>query len=43
MIVTISTMPVKNSLFIYNKINRRFTMTYGLWDQVRVDSGQEFN
>ena len=43
MIVAISTMPVKNSLSINNKTNRRFTVTYGLWDQVRVDGGQEFN
>ena len=36
-------MLVMNSLIIYDKINRHFTVTYGLWDQVRVDGGQEFN
>ena len=41
--VAIFTMPVMNSLIIYDKINRHFTVTYGLWDQVRVDGGQEFN
>ena len=43
MIVAFSTMPVKNNLIIYDEIYRHFTMTYGLWDQVRVDGGQEFN
>ena len=43
MIVTFYTMPVKNNLIIYDEIYSNFTMTYGLWDQVRVDGGQEFN
>ena len=43
MIVAISTMPVKNNLIIYYEIYINFTMTYGLWDQVRVDGGREFN
>ena len=43
MIVAFSTMPVKNNLIIYDEIYSHFTMTYGLWDQVRVDGGQEFN
>ena len=43
MIVTFSTTPVKKSLAIYDEIYRHFTMTYALWDQVRVDGGQEFN
>ena len=43
MIVAFSAMPVKNNLIIYDEIYSHFTMTYGLWDQVRVDGGQEFN
>ena len=43
MIVAFSTMPVKNNLIIYDEIYSHFTMTYGLWDQVRVDDEQEFN
>ena len=43
MIVAFSTMPVENNLIIYDEICSHFTMTYRLWDQVRVDSGQEFN
>ena len=43
MIVAFSTMPVKNNLIIYDEIYSHFTMTYGLWDQVRVDGGQGFN
>ena len=39
MIVAFSTMPVKNNLIIYDEVYRHFTMTSGLWDQVRVDSG----
>ena len=42
-IVAFCTMPVKNNLIIYDEICSHFTMTYGLWDQVRVDGGQEFN
>ena len=42
MIVAFS-MSVKNNLFIYDEIYSHFTMTYGLWDQVRVDGGQKFN
>ena len=43
MTVAFSTMPVKNNLIIYNEIYSHFTMTYGLWDQVRVDGGQKLN
>ena len=43
MIVAFSTMPVKNNLIIYDEIYGHFTMTYGLYDQVCVDGGQEFN
>ena len=43
MIVAFSTMPVKNNLIIYDEIYSHFTMTYRLWDQLRVDDGQEFN
>ena len=39
MIVAFSTMPVKNNLIIYDEVYRHFTMTSGLWDQVRVDGG----
>ena len=42
MIVSCSTMPIKNNLIIYEEIYRSFTMNYGLWDQVRVDGGKEF-
>lgn len=43
MIIAYSTMPIKNNLIIYDEIYRHFTATYGLWDQIRVDGGQEFN
>ena len=43
MIVAFSTMPVKNTLIIYNEIYSHFTMTYRLWGQVRVNGGQKFN
>ena len=43
MIMTFSMMHVKNNLIIYDEIQRHFTMTYRLWDQVCVDGGQEFN
>jgi len=43
MIVAYATMPVKNNLIIYKEIYRHFTASYGLWDQIRVDGGQEFN
>ena len=41
MIVASSTMPIKNNLTIYDKIYKKFTLNYGLWDQVRVDGGKE--
>ena len=43
MIAAFSTMPVKNSLIIYDETYSHFTMTYGLWNQVHVDGGKEFN
>ena len=43
MIVVFSAMPVKNNLFIYDEIYSHFKVTYGLWDQVRVNGGQESN
>ena len=43
MIVAYSAMPVKNNLTIFDEIYIHFTITYRLWDQVRVDGGQEFN
>ena len=42
MIVASSTMPIKNNVIIYDEIYRKFTLEYGLWDQVRVDGGKEF-
>ncbi|XP_038135443.1 uncharacterized protein LOC119779740 [Cyprinodon tularosa] len=35
-------MPVKNNLSIYENGYRRAVVTYGMWDQVRVDHGTEF-
>ena len=43
MVVAFSTMTVKNNLINYDEIYSHFTMIYGLWDQVRVNGGQEFN
>ena len=40
MIVAFSTMPVKNTLIIYDEIYSHFTMTYRLWGQVRVNGGK---
>ena len=43
MIVAFSTMAVKNNFIIYDEIYSHFTMTCGLWDQVHVHGGQEFD
>ncbi|XP_032365446.1 uncharacterized protein LOC116680976 [Etheostoma spectabile] len=37
-----STMPIKNNLAIYEDVFRPAVLTYGMWDQVRVDHGKEF-
>ncbi|XP_041824690.1 uncharacterized protein LOC121647985 isoform X2 [Melanotaenia boesemani] len=41
-IVAYSIMPVKNNLVIYDEVYRNAVVTYGLWDQLRVDHGGEF-
>ncbi|KAF5891679.1 uncharacterized protein DAT39_018598 [Clarias magur] len=41
-IVSHSTMPIKNNLSIYEDAFRPAVITYGMWDQVRVDHGKEF-
>uniref|UniRef100_UPI003AAFAF35 uncharacterized protein n=1 Tax=Centroberyx gerrardi TaxID=166262 RepID=UPI003AAFAF35 len=37
-----STMPIKNNLVTYDEVYRNAVLTYGLWDQLRVDHGGEF-
>uniref|UniRef100_A0A1A8MEW8 Si:ch211-227p7.1 n=1 Tax=Nothobranchius pienaari TaxID=704102 RepID=A0A1A8MEW8_9TELE len=37
-----STMPIKNNLIIYEEVYRSAVLSYGLWDQMRVDCGTEF-
>ena len=32
----------KNNLTIYDEVYRNTVLTYGLWEQVRVDYGREF-
>ena len=41
-IIAGAVMPRKNNLIIYDKVYRSTVLTYGLWDQVRVDFGKEF-
>ncbi|XP_060759597.1 uncharacterized protein LOC132886813 [Neoarius graeffei] len=41
-IVGHSTMPIKNNIIIYDEVYRPAVMSYGIWDQVRVDCGREF-
>ncbi|KAK7922224.1 hypothetical protein WMY93_009126 [Mugilogobius chulae] len=41
-IVGNATMPIKNNLVIYDKVFRPALVSYGMWDQVRVDHGKEF-
>ncbi|KAK3697229.1 hypothetical protein QZH41_010122, partial [Actinostola sp. cb2023] len=41
-IVSHALMPAKNNLIIYEHIYRSSVVTYGLWDQLRVDKGREF-
>ncbi|XP_076846835.1 uncharacterized protein LOC143491565 [Brachyhypopomus gauderio] len=41
-VVAHSTMPIKNNLAIYEEVFRPAVLTYGMWDQVRVDHGKEF-
>ncbi|XP_057191201.1 uncharacterized protein LOC130555134 [Triplophysa rosa] len=36
-----STMPIKNNIIIYEEVYRPAVLSYGLWDQVRVDCGKE--
>ena len=35
-------MPRKNNITIYNQVFRSTILEYGLWDQIRVDNGNEF-
>ncbi|XP_068747843.1 uncharacterized protein [Montipora capricornis] len=41
-VVSHALMPVKNNLLIYDNIFRSVVLTYGMWDQLRVDMGREF-
>ena len=41
-IVGAAVMQRKNNEIIYNEVYHAFLSEYGLWDQVRVDHGQEF-
>ena len=36
-------MEVKNPILIYEYVFRPALLRYGLWEQLRVDHGQEFN
>ncbi|CAL9707210.1 unnamed protein product [Knipowitschia caucasica] len=41
-VVAHATMPIKNTLTIYEDVYRSAVLEYGMWDQVRVDHGREF-
>ena len=41
-IVGLITLPVKNAIAIYDLLLRPLLLTEGIWEQVRVDHGQEF-
>ena len=41
-LVQTATMPLKNNQVIYRDVFRPVALTYGLWDQLRVDHGSEF-
>ena len=41
-IMGLITMPQKNNLVIYDKFFKPILLSFGLWDQVRVDHGREF-
>ena len=41
-IIAGAVMPRKNNITIYDKIFRNTVLEYGLWDQIRVDHGNEF-
>lgn len=38
-----STMPIKNNLTIYEEVYKNAVLSHGMWDQVRVDHGREFD
>ena len=38
-----ASMPVKNSILIYEFVFRPALCRYGVWDQIRMDHGREFN
>jgi hypothetical protein len=42
-IVSFGIMPIKNNIAIYDLVLRDALVKYGLWDQLRVDHGREFN
>ena len=42
MICGYSSMEVKNSILIYEFVFRPAIIQYGLWNQLRIDHGQEF-
>ncbi|XP_028516135.1 uncharacterized protein LOC114575460, partial [Exaiptasia diaphana] len=41
-IISHTLMPIKNNLAIYEDVFRNPVLSYGLWDQLRVDQGREF-
>lgn len=41
-IVGLITIPVKNSIAVYNLLLRPLLLSEGLWEQIRVDHGTEF-
>ena len=41
-IIGYAAMPIKNPIVIYESIFRPAMLKYGVWDQVRMDHGQEF-
>jgi hypothetical protein len=41
-IVGMITIPTKNPISIYNALTRPLLLSYGLWQQVRLDHGSEF-
>ena len=41
-IVAGTVMSYKNNLIVYDKVYREAVLTYGLWDEIRVDFGREY-
>jgi len=42
MIVGYASMPIKNPILIYEFVFRPALLEFGVWNQLRVDHGQEF-